>query len=174
MESLNQLTNQNPTQQTPSVQNVQPSGITQQLSNPLDYVSQEIIRRFVQTITQQAFPIGSIFISVVATDPSLLLGYGTWSAFAQGRTLVGLDSTDIDFDSPEESGGIKNVSLSLSEIPAHSHTFDVKVGGGGAVAALATNSNTSAGTITTSDAGTGDPHTNMPPYIVVYMWKRDS
>lgn len=170
MESLNQLTNQNPTQQTPSVQNVQPSGITQQLSNPLDYVSQEIIRRFVQTITQQAFPIGSIFISVVATDPSLLLGYGTWSAFAQGRTLVGLDTGDVDFDSPEESGGIKDVSLSLSEIPVHHHSGGmVNVGGGagyGGSGPLAIGD--------TGDAGSGDPHTNMPPYIVVYMWKRDS
>lgn len=173
MESLNQLTNQNPTQQTPSVQNVQPSGITQQLSNPLDYVSQEIIRRFVQTITQQAFPIGSIFISVVATDPSLLLGYGTWSAFAQGRTLVGLDSTDIDFDSPEESGGIKSVSLSVAEMPQHHHANGglVFVGGGGGFGFSVSGGYYQQDT---GDTGSGDPHTNMPPYIVVYMWKRDS
>lgn len=174
MESLNQLTNQNPTQQTPSVQNVQPSGITQQLSNPLDYVSQEIIRRFVQTITQQAFPIGSIFISVVATDPSLLLGYGTWSAFAQGRTLVGLDTGDIDFDSPEESGGIKAVSLSVAEMPQHSHTIDAGAAGAGGLRAQTITPSISVGSVTTGDTGSGDPHTNMPPYIVVYMWKRDS
>ena len=38
----------------------------------------------------QAFPVGSVFISVVSTNPNTLLGYGTWSAIAAGKMLVGV------------------------------------------------------------------------------------
>ena len=59
-----------------------------------------------------AWPIGSVFISVVSTNPATLLGYGTWAAFGAGRVLVGLDSGDTDFDTAEETGGAKTVSSS--------------------------------------------------------------
>jgi len=53
----------------------------------------------------EAFPVGSVFLAVVATSPATLLGYGTWSAFGAGRMLVGLDSGDAAFDTVEEVGG---------------------------------------------------------------------
>jgi hypothetical protein len=53
----------------------------------------------------QAFPVGSVFLSVVSTDPATLLGYGTWLAIAAGRMLVGRDSGDAAFDTAEETGG---------------------------------------------------------------------
>ena len=69
-----------------------------------------------------AFPVGSVFIAVVATNPATLLGYGTWSAIAAGRMLVGLNSGDVDFDTAEETGGAKTHALTTAEIPAHTHT----------------------------------------------------
>lgn len=57
-----------------------------------------------------AFPVGSVFLAVVATDPATLLGYGTWSAFGAGRVLVGLNAGDPDFDTVEEVGGSKTVA----------------------------------------------------------------
>ena len=57
-----------------------------------------------------AWPIGSVFISVVATSPATLLGGGTWSAIGAGRVLVGLDSGDANFDTVEETGGAKTVT----------------------------------------------------------------
>lgn len=69
----------------------------------------------------QAFPVGSVFISAVSTNPATLLGYGTWSAIGAGRVLVGLDAGDPDFDTLEETGGAKTVTLAESQIPAHTH-----------------------------------------------------
>lgn len=59
-----------------------------------------------------AFPVGSVFIAVVSTNPNTLLGYGTWSAIAAGKVLIGLDSGDTDFDTVEETGGAKTVASS--------------------------------------------------------------
>lgn len=71
-----------------------------------------------------AWPIGAVFIAVVSTNPNTLLGYGTWSAIASGRVLVGLDSGDTDFDVVEETGGSKTHTLVTNEIPSHNHTQD--------------------------------------------------
>lgn len=72
----------------------------------------------------QSWPVGSVFTAVVATNPATLLGYGTWSAIAAGRVLVGLDSGDTDFDTVEETGGAKTVTLTAAEMPAHTHVQD--------------------------------------------------
>lgn len=38
---------------------------------------------------QQAYPVGAIYLSTVATNPGTVLGFGTWTQIAQGRTLIG-------------------------------------------------------------------------------------
>lgn len=72
----------------------------------------------------EAFPVGAVFIAVVATNPATLLGYGTWGAIASGRVLVGLNAGDTDFDTVEETGGAKTHTLTTAEIPAHTHIQD--------------------------------------------------
>lgn len=77
----------------------------------------------------QAFPVGSVFISVVSTNPATLLGYGTWAAFGAGRVLVGLDANDTDFDTDEEVGGAKTKAVSahagaaVADHASHTHTY---------------------------------------------------
>lgn len=73
-----------------------------------------------------AFPVGSIFLSTVATDPATLLGYGTWAAFGTGRLLVGLDAGQTEFDTLGKTGGAKTVTLTAAQsgLPQHTHVQD--------------------------------------------------
>lgn len=70
----------------------------------------------------QAYPVGAVYISVVATSPANLFG-GQWAVFGAGRALVSLDSTDTDFDTAEEERGAKTHTLTTDELPAHTHSF---------------------------------------------------
>lgn len=72
----------------------------------------------------EAFPVGSVFISVVATNPSVLLGYGTWAAFAAGKVLIGLDPLQTEFNTVEQVGGEKTHVLTQTEMPSHTHIQD--------------------------------------------------
>jgi hypothetical protein len=124
----------------------------------------------------EAFPVGSVFISVVSTNPATLLGYGTWSAFGAGRVLVGLDSGDTAFDTVEETGGAKTHQLTEAEMPAHVHNQTRLPTATGGVTGFTVDTSMS-GTPATSGVDTGSKggggaHNNLQPYIVTYMWKR--
>ena len=102
----------------------------------------------------EAFPVGSVFLSVVATNPNTLLGYGTWSQIAQGQFLVGQNSGDTDFDTGEETGGAKTHTHN-----AHATVDNLRTGGG------------VSGFATPADAA-HVASSHLPPYFVVYVWKR--
>jgi len=116
--------------------------------------------------TIAAFPVGSVFIAVVSTNPSTLLGYGTWSAFGAGRVLVGLNSGDVDFDTVEETGGAKTIASAgtVSTIAASDNATGVE-GGTGANPSDSSHEHP-------APTYTGTATSVVQPYIVVYMWKR--
>ncbi len=58
-----------------------------------------------------AFPVDAIFVSVSPVNPATSLGYGTWTAFGAGRVLVGVDGSDPDFNTVEETGGSKSATF---------------------------------------------------------------
>ena len=123
-------------------------------------------------VLEKVYPVGSIYINATsATNPGTLLGFGTWVAFGAGKVVVGLDSTDTDFDTVGETGGAKTHTLTTSEIPSHTHALDASdnPGGSGAIE-VAGGSPTS--TQSTQATGGGSAHNNLQPYIVAYMWKR--
>ena len=132
------------------------------------------------TVNALAYPVGSIYTSVVATNPATLLGVGTWAAFGAGKVMVGIDSGDTDFDTVEETGGAKTHTLTTAEIPAHNHS--ASAGGSGTDsgnsnypnggAALYDSTSFTWNNITVANTGGGGAHNNLQPYIVVYMWKR--
>ena len=118
----------------------------------------------------QAFPVGSIYTNVTGVNPGTELGYGTWSAFGNGRVLVGYDSGDTDFDTAEETGGEKTHVLTEAEMPNHNHTVPGRYSSTGSTGLRA-----GGGTLTqmnTGNAGSDNAHNNVQPYIVVHFWKR--
>ena len=123
-------------------------------------------------VLEKVYPVGSIYINAsVSTNPATLLGFGTWTAFGAGRVMVGLDSSDTDFDSAEETGGAKTHTLTVNEIPAHTHTLDTSDQPAG-TGSLEVAGGSPVGTKLTQSTGGGQAHNNLQPYIVVYMWKR--
>lgn len=135
-------------------------------------------------ILLEVYPVGSVYTSVASTDPSTLFG-GTWSSFGAGKVMVGIDSSDEDFDTVEETGGAKTHTLTTDELPEHKHASNIRVGAGSQTLAdsnLATTvsngdqldhetTHTTAST-DTGPVGGDTAHNNLQPYIVVYMWKR--
>ena len=88
---------------------------------------ESIVSQAVSNALLTAHPIGSIEVNVSGTNPGTYLG-GTWEVFGSGRTLVGIDSNDSDFDTVEETGGEKTHTLTTNEIPAHTHGSKSLVG----------------------------------------------
>jgi len=137
-----------------------------------------------------AYPVGSIYINAaVATNPATLLGFGTWSAFGAGRVMVGLDAGNAAFDTAQETGGSADAivvthSHSISD-PGHSHTLDgLPISNTGNNQSSFNFSSTiqsgrynpgmsTASTgISVNSTGSSATNANLPPYIVVYMWRR--
>lgn len=107
---------------------------------------------------KKLYPVGSIYFSMSSQDPSVFFGFGTWSRVANGRVLVGVNESDTDFNTPEKSGGNKNLQ-------SHTHTATV-----GAQSANHTHSVSSSGahyhatTFARSVGGTGEAWAIGPKY----------
>lgn len=144
---------------------------------------------------QTIYPVGAIYISASATNPSTLFG-GTWEQI-NDRFLLAAGSTY----SAGETGGEATHTLSVNEMPSHRHapstrdsagsesgykrffTTNLATGsdsvartttgsGSGKYAMTATTSSDISEAEYTNYAGGSNAHNNMPPYLAVYVWKR--
>ena len=102
------------------------TGVTQSAGNNSTALSTTAYTDAAILASKQAlYPVGSIYINATnATNPSTLLGFGTWSAFGAGRVMVGFNSSDALFDTAEETGGSAD-----STLPSHTHTGTTDAGG---------------------------------------------
>lgn len=118
------------------------------------------------------YPVGSIYMSVNSTSPQTLFG-GTWTQL-KDRFLLGAGSTY----SNGATGGAATHTLTVDQIPSHRHTIHGRIDryqGSGTVFRELYGYNESGGNdnnIESYATGGGKAHNNMPPYLVVYMWKR--
>lgn len=154
------------------------------------------------------YPVGSIYLSINNTNPSTLFG-GTWTQISQGRFLLGVGSpsanTISDFGdlnnagyvfASEDMGGQYKHTLTISEMPSHTHTQNAH-NHGARSKGFAGTPNTNgyyylrrneaddsydmidwdaalSATATNQNTGGSASHNNTPPYFAAYMWKRVS
>ena len=121
------------------------------------------------------YPIGFIITTFTNTNPSTLLANTTWVRFGEGKCVVGVSDTDVDF-AEGATGGVKEVVLTEAQMPSHTHTYidtirqvGFSVGGQGAYHA---SGSFASNTRITNPTGSTQAHPNMPPYISCYMWRR--
>nr|DAP59136.1 MAG TPA: baseplate protein [Caudoviricetes sp.] len=147
-------------------------------------------------IVNKIYPVGSIYMSVSSTEPSVLFG-GTWERMKGGFLYGAVNSvsnssitgTSTGASSGSTGGPSTNVTgsttLTIDQIPAHSHTTFKKIGGvyaaGTNRGGVDTNNTQSTGT---TGGGKGhthtlsnhthslNSHTHAIPYMAVFVWKR--
>lgn len=143
-------------------------------------------------ILTKVYPVGSIYMSTSNTSPASFLG-GTWESI-QGRFLFGAGANSANTTdhygsmsasainrSAGELGGETRHTLTVDEIPSHYHQnlywngSDISFNSGNQNGYYFNWGSKQMGDgryLTTGTTGSGGTHNNMPPYLVVYMWKR--
>lgn len=119
------------------------------------------------------YPVGSIYMSVNSTNPGTLFG-GTWTQI-EDTFLLAAGTTYTAGD----TGGEAAHTLTKNELPAEklgiyvSSTWlgykNTTASAGSGIAGLGSQTGTE---LKTANMGSGNAHNNMPPYLVVYVWKR--
>ena len=137
-----------------------------------------------------SYPVGAIYISGVSTSPAALFG-GTWEQI-KGRFLLGTGTNEANSTNKwgtlsagaynaaaGETGGAAQITLTTAQMPTHSHLFEripitqsEMTTGGNYYAEQSTTVGSLVKTQTTYPAGEGKAHSNMPPYLAVYIWQR--
>lgn len=142
------------------------------------------------------YPIGAIYISANNTNPANLFG-GEWIEFAKGKTLIGVDTTQTEFNTVLKTGGSKTMihNHGSGTLGANIGAFDTDITSIG-YQACPKRTNDSAftygfkglpiisGSVSNSriahntpvygatDDSSSSTSNNLQPYITCYMWKR--
>lgn len=137
--------------------------------NQLSYLTGGVSKK---ELVDAIYPIGSIKISATPENPADRLG-GVWERWGQGKFLVGVDDADEDFNEAEKMGGEKEHTLTIEEIPSHTHGYVIE-GQGTSTASGNKDEELSPGEQhrETEATGGGKAHNNLPPFIACYLWKR--
>lgn len=153
---------------------------------PLDV--QEIVNQAVAgvlkekaTLLEATYPVGAVYVSTVSTNPETLFGFGTWTQIKDTFLLAAGDTY-----SAGSTGGEATHTLTVDEMPSHTHTpviassagvaqqFKLNNGwhGNTKYPAFDISGNQSSHAVYLSTEGNSKPHNNMPPYYTVYVWRR--
>lgn len=128
-----------------------------------------------EAIFNRIYPIGSIYISTTDTNPGTLFT-GTWEKIENRFLLASGSSYQLG-----STGGEATHKLTINELPSHTHNAS-------AGQFISTSPNVTPGTLmsfdsgqykrysmnSTSSTGGSKAHNNMPPYLVVSIYKRIS
>lgn len=136
----------------------------------------------VKALISAVYPVGAYYLSGSPTEPGSIIG-GTWEQikgkflFASDDVLTNGVITTAGTYHVGATGGEATHTLTIEEMPAHAHdSRDLGINwdsGNFQYLAQYSNEGSPKGrALTTTDTGGGKSHNNMPPYRVVYMWKR--
>lgn len=117
------------------------------------------------------YPIGSIYLTMSSDNPSVLFG-GTWERI-ESRFLYG----SINGQGVGTTGGEETHTLTINEMPSHNHsTILYGHNNSGKVSSnqrsVWSGSKDMSAVNWVQNTGGGQAHNNMPPYIMVNIWKR--
>lgn len=131
------------------------------------------------------YPVGSYIYSDKADNPATYLPYmsdTTWEQTAAGRVLIGAGTADSGtVYNAGDTGGEEKHKLTVDELASHTHPFTLdsprKGSGGGSdwyVDSGTIGDQNGGATRETESTGNDQPHNNMPPYKVVYIFRRNA
>ena len=130
-----------------------------------------------ENVFDLVYPVGSIYMSVNATNPGTLFG-GTWTQI-KDTFLVACGDTYAN----GATGGEASHTITTQELPYLGKFSAVSwASGNGATNGIFSKqfmykditapSGSAAGTAEFTAQGGGKAHNNMPPYLAVYVWQR--
>ena len=157
------------------------------------------VKNNISETLKKVYPVGSIYMSTVSTNPATLFGFGTWEAMPAGRVLLaqGKSSWGTTYNAGS-TGGEATHTLTVGEMPVHTHGASANTTGEHKHGAPATGNYNGGGTgfddgggnnpnytrcytsingnhshtITINNTGSNQPHNNLQPYVTCYIWKR--
>lgn len=88
------------------------------------------VKNNVVEIIKKVYPVGSIYMSTVSTNPATLFGFGTWEAMPAGRVLLaqGKSSWGTTYNAGS-TGGEATHQLTVGELPSHGHSASTNTTG---------------------------------------------
>lgn len=107
------------------INNVAAQDIEQQLTNIKNNIIslKEDVKTLNKNRLNKTYPIGSIYITTIYSNTeevSNSIG-GKWEVYNTGKTLVGVDENDTDFNEVNKTSGTSTTILSSSNLPEHAH-----------------------------------------------------
>lgn len=128
------------------------------------------------------YPIGSIYINTTSANPKDIFGFGTWEKIDDVFLFGTSDAAQLG-----NTGGSAthihttgNHTLTIAEMPSHDHAarYGSTIDGDGTGYRFSNTNGTNRAIIENEGGGQAHNHgdtgssSNMPPYLIVFMWKR--
>lgn len=123
------------------------------------------------TLLELMYPVGIVITLGVSTNPATLFGFGTWQAIA-GKVIVGIDATQTEFDTLNETGGAKTADLSHTHTISRSGWGRVPTARTGYIASANAEEAAEIASNPTTDSQLSATQSLLQPYIVKYVYQR--